>query len=200
MAIWWFQSRQPTHGVPAQRELVRIPTTRIVDVPDGARRKVSGVIVLQDEPLRSPLTQTLCCAWTILIAEVGARESVSRGSRTRGVPFILRDDSGDARVYPEGARLAVLGNRPIEYRPGAQPRGYEGELYRELGIRLNYPEGSGVRFTEYLIPPGAKVSVCGYCQREPDRERVDADVTGYRGDVPTRPVFSSTKRALLVIG
>ncbi|MBL0216383.1 MAG: hypothetical protein IPQ07_21180 [Myxococcales bacterium] len=199
MPIWWFQGRQPTHGVPAQRELTRIPITRIADVPDGTRRKISGVIVLQDEPLRSPMSQTLCCAWAIAIAEVGARESVGRGSRTRGVPFTLRDDGGEARVYPEGARLAVLGHA-IEYRSAALLRGYEGELFRELGIRLNYPDSSGVRFTEHVIPPGAKVSVFGYSQREPDRARVDADVSGYRGDVPTRPVFSSTKRAPLIIG
>lgn len=38
------------------------------------------------------------------------------------------------------------------------------------------------------------VFVDGHAQREPDRSLVDADVTGYRGDAPTRPVFSGTRK------
>lgn len=39
----------------------------------------------------------------------------------------------------------------------------------------------------------------GYAQREPDRARVDADVVGYRGGAPTRPVFSGTRNIPLML-
>ena len=181
------------------RELSRAPRTPIADIPDGAARKIGGRIELEDAPIRSPLTGTECSVWAITIEEVGMGESVLRGAKCQGVAFRVRDASGVARVIPDGARLGTAG-KSFHYLPGALLIGYERELFSELKIKLNYPTGSNLRFTERVIAPTAEVAVYGYCQREPDRGAVDADVSGYRGDVPTRPVLSSTRRAPLLIG
>ena len=181
------------------RELARAPRTQIADIPDGAARKIAGTIELEEAPIRSPLTGTACSVWAITVEEVGMGDSVLRGAKCQGIPFRLRDPSGVARVIPDGARLGGNG-RAFNYLPGALLIGYERELFAELGIKLNYPTTSSLRFTERIIAPGADVTVYGHCQREPDRSAMDADVSGYRGDVPTRPVLSSTRRAPLLIG
>jgi hypothetical protein len=190
---------RPRHGRAVMRELARTPRTTIADIPDGAARKIGGRIELDEPPMRSPLTGTWCSVWAITIEEVGMGDSVLRGARCQGVPFRVRDASGVARVIPDGARLGGDG-RVFHYLPGALLIGYERQLFAELNIKLNYPTTSSLRFTERVFPPDADVSIYGYCQREPDRSAVDADVSGYRGEVPTRPVLSSTRRAPLLIG
>lgn len=191
---------RPRHGAAVMRELVRAPRTQISDIPDGAARKIGGRIELEDAPIRSPLTGTECSVWAVTIEELGGLgDAVLRGAKCQGVPFRLRDGSGVARVIPDGARLGTTG-QSFHYLPGALLIGYERELFAELKIKLNYPTGSNLRFTERLIAPAAEVTIYGYCQREPDRGAMDADVSGYRGDVPTRPVLSSTRRAPLLIG
>ncbi len=190
---------RPRHGRAVMRELARAPRTPIADIPDGAARKIGGRIELEDAPIRSPLTGTACSVWAVTIEEVGMGDSVLRGAKCQGVTFAVRDASGVARVIPDGARLGGDG-RMFNYLPGALLIGYERELFFELNIRLNYPSTSSLRFTERVIQPVAEVTVYGYCQREPDRAAMDADVSGYRGAVPTRPVLSSTRRAPLLIG
>jgi hypothetical protein len=201
VAIWWWTfPPRPPHGAAVTHELVRVPRTQVADVPDGAARKISGRIEREDAPIRSPLTGTECSVWAITIDEVGGMgDSVLRGAKCQGVPFRVRDASGVARVIPDGARLGTMG-KSFHYLPGALLIGYERELFAELSIKLNYPRTSNLRFTERIIAPAAEVTVYGYCQREPDRAAVDADVSGYRGDVPTQPVLSSTRRAPLLIG
>lgn len=179
-------------------ELARTPRTQIADIPDGAARKIGGRIELEDAPIWSPLTRTACSVWAVTVEEVGMGDSVLRGAKCQGVPFCLRDASGVARVIPDGARLGGDG-RAFTYLAGSLLSGYERELFAELDITLNYPGTSSLRFTERILQPTADVTVWGYCQREPDRSAMNADVSGYRGAVPTRPVLSSTRRAPLLI-
>ena len=94
-----------------------------------------------------------------------------RRYRTGGVPFVLRDESGATRVVPIDARLAV---------PGV-----------DLDSRGDV--------VEYAVLPGTTVTVVGWCTFEPDPDAV-GDVTGYRKELPTRPVISGTRRQRLLIG
>ena len=52
---------------------------------------------------------------------------------------------------------------------------------------------------EYAILVGSTVTIVGWCTHEPDPDAV-ADVTGYRKELPTRPVVSGTRRQRLLIG
>jgi hypothetical protein len=62
----------------------------------------------------------------------------------------------------------------------------------------NYPYSSSLRVTEYAVLPGMEVVVRGHCVREPD-PGAPADVTGYRTELPTRPVVSGTRRSPLLL-
>ena len=94
-----------------------------------------------------------------------------RQRRSGGHPFVLRDATGATRVVPIDARLAV---------PGVER------------------EASG-DVVEYAVLPGTTVTIVGWCTFEPDPDAV-ADVTGYRKELPTRPVVSGTRRQRLLIG
>lgn len=197
--MWWLFAPRPTHGKEVLRELGHVRTTRISEVADGARRMISGTAELAGPPAIAGLTGRPCCGWVVTIDEVGMGDSVQRGVVVQGVPFIVRDASGHARVLPDRARIGVPGHIVLRH-PRHALLDDERALYTQLGVLLNYPDTSKLRFTERVILPGAPVRVYGYCQREPDRAAMDADVSGYRGDVPTRPVLSSTRRAPLLIG
>lgn len=188
-----------THGKDVLRELDRASSTRIVDVPDGARRLLAGTVALDGAPAVAGLTGRLCCAWAVTIDEVGMGDSVQRGVVMHGVPFTLRDASGEARVLPDRARIGAPGHIVLR-SPRQAPLDRERALYSQLGVHLNYPDTSKLRFTERVILADEPVRVYGYCSREPDRQAMDAEVSGYRGAVPTRPVLSSTRRAPLLIG
>ncbi len=197
--MWWLFAPRLTHGKDVVRELARVSRTRIIDVPDGARRMITGTARLDGPAAIAALTGRPCCAWVVTIDEVGMGDWVQRGVVVQGVPFTVRDESGDARVIPDRARIGSAGHIVLRY-PHHALMDAERALYTQLAVHLNYPDTSKVRFTERVILPGAPLRVYGYCQREPDRASMNADVSGYRGDVPTRPVLSSTRRAPLLIG
>lgn len=94
-----------------------------------------------------------------------------RSKKTGGNPFNLRDLSGVARIVPIDARLAV---------PAVRQEAEGGVI-------------------EYAILPGSTVTIVGWCTFEPDPDAV-AEVTGYRKELPTRPVVSGTRRQRLLIG
>jgi hypothetical protein len=94
-----------------------------------------------------------------------------RSRKTGGHPFNLRDASGVTRIVPIDARLAV---------PAVRQEAEGGVI-------------------EYAVLPGSIVTIVGWCTHEPDPDAV-ADVTGYRKELPTRPVVSGTRRQRLLIG
>ena len=75
-------------------------------------------------------------------------------------------------------------------------------LYDRLKIQLNYPHASKLRFNERVVTAGTRVTVLGHNQHEPmqDASATDGDASGYRGELPMRPVFSSSRRKPLLIG
>ena len=117
--------------------------------------------------------------------------------------MLVRDGSGTAVVVFERVRFAWPTSTTEDWPSGlaTRPRWSPTarDAYDRAQIRLNYPASSGVRFHEHAILTGARVIVYGYAQREPDRVQVDADVVGYRGNAPTRPVFSGTRKVPLLI-
>jgi hypothetical protein len=119
------------------------------------------------------------------------------GRATGGHPFLLRGETATARIVPDDPRIAVP---PVERKQLSGPfAGDLGELATRVCRRMNYPQTSYLRATEYAVLPGMSVTVLGWCTFEPDPEAV-GDVTGYRKELPTRPVISGTRRHRLLIG
>ena len=194
----WFASAH--HGKPVRTQLDRARSIEIARCIDGERQRITGVAE-GAAPLVSPITGRPCMFWMVTIDEVGHGDWVERGVADQGVSFFLRDSSGIARVVPTGARcdLATQSSTfdsTASLEPGAR------ELFQQLKIKLNYPQWSRVRFNERIITAGARISVLGHNQHEPMQlaSATDVDAAGYRGDLPMRPVFSSSRRNPLLIG
>ncbi len=185
------------HGDRVRAVLRGQPVVAIADVADGARACIAGRV----EAVRTqfaPMTNAPCAAWFLSIEETGAADHRFAGSLVSHGELLVRDDTGSALVTLEGARFAWPSSRtsfwPSGVRARAQWTPTERDAFERAGVRLNHPLGSGVRFHEHALVPGSLVLVYGHAQREPDRALVDADTLGYRGDAPTRPVFSGARK------
>lgn len=181
-----------------KRELARARVQSINSLRDGKAAVVRGTIAVTEPGavVRSALTHRTCVYWLVVFDEVGVGGDYHELGRTEGgVPFLLRSETGTARVVPDRPRIAVPGQ--AFSRPITQP-GMLGALARGVCKQNNYST-SWLRATEYVLEVDALVTISGWCTREPDPEASVA-VSGYREQLPTRPVISGTRRAKLLIG
>ena len=182
-----------------KRELARARVQTISSLADGKPAAVRGTVALVEPAavVVSPLTQRPCVYWLVVFDEVGiAGDFHELGRLERGVPFLLRSETGTARVVPDRPRIALPG------RSFAQPILQAGPLRvlaREARAKRHNWNTSLLRATEYVLEAGAFVTVSGWATREPDPDAAAA-VAGYREQLPTRPVLSGTRRAKLLIG
>ena len=194
----WFA--QAHHGKPVRTQLERARSIDIARCTDGERQRVTGVAE-GPTSLVSPITGRPCMYWMVTIDEVGHGDWVERGVADQGVSFFLRDPSGLARVVPAGARCDLVATSSMFASTGSLLPGPLA-LFQQLKIELNYPQLSKLRFNERIVTTGTRISVLGHNQHEPMQEAsaTDVDASGYRGDLPMRPVFSSSRRKPLLIG
>lgn len=182
-----------------KRELARARVQTIDSLGDGKPAAVRGTVAVVEPGalVRSPLTNRECVYCLVVFDEVGVGGDYHElGRIERGVPFLLRSETGSARVVPDRPRVALPGHAIS--RPITDP-GVLAPLAREAcRKRYNY-NTSWLRATEYVLEPGAFVTISGWATREPDPEASVA-VSGYREQLPTRPVLSGTRRAKLLIG
>lgn len=202
MFAWLYRRRR--HGPTIARRLALAASVRIADVPDGGRVRVTGIAERDDELCTAPLSARECVYWMVVIDEVGSGDADERGVADGGVPFLVRDDSGTASVIPGKPDVALAPYRVLRpptgtLRPSHMLEPEERALIDRLGIKLNYPTTSWLRFSELIVAPGARLSILGGAQREPVRAQ-HSDDTGYRTALPTRPVFSGTRRSPLALG
>ena len=194
--------------IRARRAMRRARAAAIADAKDGKKACISGVVELDpdDEPLISPLSQVPCVYWEIAADEGGGSDWTWHGSRLEACAFRVGDDSGTARIVDDNPLVLA---RPYELlrvsvrdvgRADPRSRGAP-DLERALapfGGKLDLVTFGTLRFTEYVIAPGSQVTVLGGCTREPDKTATEA-VSGYREQLPTRPVLSGSRRAPLII-
>jgi hypothetical protein len=182
-----------------KRELARTHIQLIELVDEGKVAAVHGTVALVEPKayILAPWTQQHCVYWRVVFDEVGVGGDFHELGRTEGgIPFLLRSEHGTARVVPDRPRVALHGNafmRPVQLAEQLYVHARPEKLKRP-----NYPT-SWIRMTMYTLSAGTEVTVRGWCTREPDPEAAGA-VSGYREQLPTRPVISGTRRAKLLIG
>lgn len=171
----------------------------IESLADGKPAAIQGEVV-PIEPAATtigPVSGRRCVYWVVVFDEVGTGGDFRvLGRAVGGHPFTLRGETAAARIVADDPRIAVP---PIEQMQFGWLSGKLGELARQVCRPMNYPLTSYLRATEYAVLPGMTVRVLGWCTFEPDPDAV-ADVTGYRKELPTRPVVSGTRRQRLLIG
>jgi hypothetical protein len=186
-------------GRKVKRTLSLAKIQSIDSLADGKAVVVRGTVALIDRAayIVAPWTRQHCVYWRIVFDEVGiGGDFVELGRVDGGTPFLLRSKHGSARVVPDRPRIALHGQ---SFSRSFHEAGAFIEIAGGKLKRPNYPNTSWLRMTVYALEPDAVVTISGWCTREPDPEASDA-VTGYREQLPTRPVISGTRRAKLLIG
>jgi hypothetical protein len=196
-ALGW---SEPLHDDGVRELVAKKQAVRIADVEESSRACIVG-IARASVAMYSPMTNQLCAGWFISIDEVGADSRWAGAIVCHGDMFV-DDESGSAQVVFENARFGF----PATFTRNAGMRIHahqwtatERDAFDRAKVALNYPASSTVRFREHAIIAGQRVCVFGHAQREPDPGLVDADKIGYRGDAPTRPVFSGTRKLPVMI-
>jgi hypothetical protein len=185
----------------AKRLRDREPTA-IRGVAEGRDAVIAGSVVLV-EPERfviAPISGKACVFWMVLFDEVGAGDWRRIGRGAAGCEFLVEDETATARVVPGHAEVDLPGqavSRPCTHwdLPSAD---IVVQLARRVCKPPNHPYQTALRATEHIVVAGARVVVGGACSREPDPRATEA-VTGYRDQLPTRPVLSGSRRTPLVI-
>jgi hypothetical protein len=179
-----------------KRELARARIETIESLAEGKAAAVRGTVEPLDALLVSPLTEQRCVYWLVVFDEVGLAGKYSELGRVeQGAPFLLRSEAGAARVVPDRPRVA------LPSRAFSRPMMYAQDLIQLAGGTLKRPTypTSWLRATVYALEPGALVTVRGWCTREPDPQASE-QVSGYREQLPTRPVLSGSRRVRMLIG
>jgi len=196
-AFWYYSDEQQI-----RRTLRKTPTKRIQELRDDELGKVVGRARGLSETLESPLTYRRC---VYFIAVVEEHRSSGKSSywktiirETRGVPFMLEDDSGRAIIDATAARVSLDFDGKSQSGTFDDPTPAEQAFLARHGQKgQGWIFNKGLRYREAVIEDGETIAVLGAGTREPDPDAPPTEA--YRGDVPTRLRLTSSRKYPLVI-
>jgi hypothetical protein len=92
-------------GLRRSRQIEDVPTARVRSAPQGYVELIGTARMLEGEPIVAPLSHTRCCWYQYRIERRSGKDwrTVESGS-SDGI-FLLRDETGDCVVDPEGAEV-----------------------------------------------------------------------------------------------
>lgn len=162
-------------GVRHARLIEDVPTARIRSAHQGYVELVGEAVAMPGEPIISPLSATRCCWYRYRVERRKDKSwSVVEKGESDGL-FLIRDDTGDCVVDPEGASVTSR-HKDSWYDTRTPPSGH-GPLavaYRPPGLlqRINLRTGFNIevsntylgryRYTEEVILNGDPLYVIGH--------------------------------------
>lgn len=177
--VWSRQLR--TRALRALRQMTNVS---IADVKDGAPARITGMVSVLDETLKTPVGQRACVGFRLEVERIdGARRTtVLRRQECRA--FAVADESGQAVI--EGRVLLGL---QWKHDWSVLPESWYGML-EAAGV---VTEGLFFRrrfaFRQAALEPGDRITACGIAFFEPDPS---APAVGLRAPA-LRPHFRGTK-------
>ena len=160
------------------------PTSRVRSAHQGYVELEGEAAAMQGEPILSPLTQTACCWFRYKIERQRDKGWETLRSGTSEGLFLLRDETGDCIIDPDGAEISCreknlwYGNsaNPMLKRPTQQPAmGTRGIL--GINISFDILNVGQHRYTEEAIYPGDPLYAIGLFKSfgEADRQAMRED-------------------------
>lgn len=180
-----------------RRLIKRARTFTLEALGEGRAGRIIGTARVHRETVVAPLTGRTCVYY---IAEVGvpgggkASDWQTIVSEEHGVLFAVEDATGRALVDAASARLA------LDYDLHAQSTSLDepSELQRAFLQRHRCdPTNRALLYREAIIADGETIAVLGSATRELDPDALPTEA--YRGNLPTRLRFTSSRRHPLVI-
>ncbi|MEZ4384100.1 MAG: GIDE domain-containing protein [Nannocystaceae bacterium] len=177
-----------THDRPRKRALRDAGCVSVTDYPDGGVKRIVGELSLLDEALTAPLSGRRCAAYEIVIEAPGQYSTHRVAHEIRSVPFVVRDETGQAVVRPEHAGVLITSDVRSTSSWSDDPTPEEEALLRRLASSyIGQTINSRLVYREGVLEPGEQVAVLGHGIRSCDDE-VSETVThdgGYR--IPAGP-------------
>jgi hypothetical protein len=144
------------------------PTAKVRSAHQGYVELVGEAQAMRGEPIVAPLSKATCCWYRYTIEKKSGKEwNLVRKEVSDGL-FLLRDETGECIVDPEGAEVTPR-TRQVWHGDGDEPllvvmppRGAEGVQIGPVVMRSTAGSFTGRhRYTEELILPGEPLYVLG---------------------------------------
>lgn len=161
-------------GLRRVRLIEDVPTARVRSAPQGYVELSGTARALDGEPIVAPLSKTTCCWYRYRVERRSGKDWRIVDSGVSDGIFVLRDETGDCVVDPEGAEVTSGHTRRwSDDGSGWGSHGVHARLPRlggaadtlvEIGGRLLDALGSGVgpyRYTEAVILDGDPLYAIG---------------------------------------
>ena len=144
------------------------PTSRIRSAHQGYVELMGEAAAMSGEPILSPLTKTACCWYRYKIERKGDKgwRHVQSG-KSDGL-FLLRDETGECIVDPEGAEVSPkeknlwYGSSTFPNMGPAESASSSVGMHGILGLKVSFSGlGGDYRYTEETIYPGDSLYAIG---------------------------------------
>lgn len=175
------------------RRIEDVPTARVRSAPQGYVELVGTARAMPGTPIVAPLSSTPCCWFSYRVERRSDNEWRVQDSGTSDGIFMLRDDSGDCIVDPEGAEVTTSHNATWSDNGGGRgghgvharlpSLGRGADLLVNVGGKVLESLGSGsgeYRYIERVILDGDPLYAIGEFHSLGSRERADSlhELTG----------------------
>lgn len=98
-------------GLRRTRHIEDVPTARVRSAAQGYVELVGTARMLDGEPIVAPLSHTVCCWYSYKVERRGGKNwSVVQSGTSDGI-FVLRDETGECVIDPEGAEVTSRHSR-----------------------------------------------------------------------------------------
>lgn len=176
-----------------------VPTAKVRSAHQGYVELIGKAMMMEGEPIVAPLTQTQCCWYKFSIEERNDKHwSTVRSGSSDGL-FLLRDETGDCVIDPEGAEVDTV-HRQSWFASGFDSlggprhlRSYDRAVHRSAGLfgglKIGLQVGAGdYRYTEQVILDGDPVYAIGWFRSIDDSDRAETE------DLLTREILREWKK------
>ncbi|MEJ2454037.1 MAG: GIDE domain-containing protein [Candidatus Thiodiazotropha sp.] len=145
------------------------PTSRIRSAHQGYVELIGEAALMRGEPIIAPLSGMPCCWWRYKIERKNDKGWRLTNSGQSESLFLLRDETGECVIDPDGARITPSG-RSIWYGPNARPSagpdrgtlaGSSGATLFALNASIHTDFGGDYRYTEETIISGDPLYAIG---------------------------------------
>ncbi|MBL1143015.1 MAG: hypothetical protein HND53_13380 [Proteobacteria bacterium] len=144
-------------NIQSKRIIEDTPTSKIRSAAQGYLELIGHGQLMEGQPVVSPLTGTTCTWYDFKVEE--HRQSgknskwVTIRKGTSDELFLIKDETGQCIIDPEGARVTVA-NKSIWYGSSSNPMAGPALAKKKKGFFSGIVVGKRYRYTEKLLHPG----------------------------------------------
>lgn len=183
-----------------RRRLRAAAPSPISELREGLHCRIAGTVrVLDNSTLTAPFSGLTCVAYLLEIITT----DIDLGDRLlvydkRAVPFLLADAGHHAVIDPAHCQLLVASKHALDTRSGFRADPRQNALLHRYYPLERYERMVRMRYREWVVEPGARVTLAGVGAREVDPHAQSE--RGYRDEARQRLRFVGSEELPLLVG